>query len=131
MANTRAVIRYLEQNPNVSWVSHPGASGSPYEALAKKYFPKGAGTVLSFGFQGTEEQKRTFLAATKIFGYQANIGDARSLIVNPAETTHVELTHEQRKWVGLTPNTIRLSLGLESANDLIADLEQAFEAAFQ
>lgn len=131
MANTRAVIRYLEQNPHVAWVSHSEASGSPYAALAKKYFPKGAGAVLSFGLQGTEKQKRTLLAATRLFGYQANIGDARSLIVNPAETTHVELTQEQRKWVGLTPNTIRLSLGLESANDLIADLEQAFEAAFQ
>ncbi|MBQ8935267.1 MAG: O-acetylhomoserine aminocarboxypropyltransferase/cysteine synthase [Oscillospiraceae bacterium] len=130
VANAEKTIRYLEQNPHVSWVRHPSAKGSPYRALAERYFPKGAGSVLSFGFKGTEEQKRTFLAATKIFGYQANIGDARSLIINPAETTHVELTRAQRKAVGLTPDTIRLSLGLESAEDLKRDLDQAFEKAF-
>lgn len=98
--------------------------------VADQYFPKGAGAILSFGFKGTEKQKRKFLAATKIFGYQANIGDARSLIINPTETTHVELTHKQRELTGLSVDTIRLSLGLESAKDLIADLEQAFKTAF-
>lgn len=129
--NTRAVIRYLEESPYVAWVSHPESSTSSYTALAKRYFPKGAGAVLSFGFKGTEAQKRRFLAATKVFSYQANIGDVRSLIINPAETTHVELTKQQREWVGLTTDTIRLSLGLESANDLTADLEQAFREAFK
>ncbi len=130
LANTKAVLAYLENNPHVSWISHPYAKGNSYRELADRYFPKGAGSILSFGFGGTEEQKRKFLAATEVFSYQANIGDARSLIINPAQTTHVELTGEQRRIVGLSPETIRLSLGLESAKDLIADLEQAFKTAF-
>lgn len=130
VANTKAVLGYLEQNRHVRWVRHPYAKGNPYKALADRYFQKGAGAVLSFGFNGTEEQKRKFLASTKVFGYQANIGDARSLIINPAQTTHVELTHQQRELVGLSLDTIRLSLGLESAKDLIADLDQAFRSVF-
>lgn len=130
VANARAVLDYLEKSPYVSWIRYPYAQGSIYRELADRYFPKGAGAILSFGFRGTEEQKRKFLAATKVFGYQANIGDARSLIINPAQTTHVELTKDQRDLVGLGIETIRLSLGLESAKDLIADLEQAFETAF-
>lgn len=130
VANTRAVLDYLQKSGHVSWVRHPYASGSPYRELADKYFPRGAGSILSFGFKGTEQQRRKFLASTEIFGYQANIGDARSLIINPAQTTHAELTTEHRKLTGLTSDTIRLSLGLESARDLIADLEQAFAAAF-
>jgi len=128
--NADAVLQYLESNPHASWIRHPHAKDNSYKALADQYFPKGAGAILSFGFNGTEEQKRKFLAATKIFGYQANIGDARSLIINPTETTHVELTHKQRELTGLSTDTIRLSLGLESAKDLIADLEEAFKAAF-
>ncbi|MDR0840992.1 MAG: aminotransferase class I/II-fold pyridoxal phosphate-dependent enzyme [Christensenellaceae bacterium] len=130
LANAKAVLAYLEGHPHVGWVRHPYVQGNPYRALADRYFPKGVGAILSFAFAGTEEQRRIFLAATKIFGYQANLGDARSLIINPAGTTHVELTYAQRELVGLTPDTIRLSFGLESAKDLIADLEQAFAAAF-
>lgn len=130
VANTRAVLHYLQENAHVSWIRHPDAKGNPYKALADRYLPKGAGSILSFGLDGTEAQRRKFLASTKIFGYQANIGDARSLIINPAQTTHVELTRGQRELVGLSPDTIRLSLGLESARDLINDLDQAFEAAF-
>ncbi len=130
VANTKAVLEYLETNEHVSRVYYPDAKGSPYKNLADRYFPKGAGSVLSFGFKGTEEQKRIFLASTKVFGYQANIGDARSLIINPAQTTHVELTLRQRELVGLGLDTIRLSLGLESAKDLIADLEQSFQTTF-
>lgn len=130
VANALAVIQYLENSPHVKWVCHPAAKNNPYKSLAEKYFPKGAGGVLSFGFKGTEEEKRRFLAATKVFGYQANIGDARSLIINPTETTHVELTPGQRELVGLGTDTIRLSLGLESPKDLIADLEQAFKEVF-
>ncbi|MDR2176055.1 MAG: aminotransferase class V-fold PLP-dependent enzyme [Synergistaceae bacterium] len=130
VANAKAVLAYLESNEHVKWVRHPAAKNSPYKALAERYFPKGAGSVLAFGFDGTEEQKREFLASVKLFGYQANIGDARSLIINPAQTTHVELTPEQRDLTGLSLDTIRLSLGLEDAGDLIADLRQAFERVF-
>jgi O-acetylhomoserine (thiol)-lyase len=127
--NARAVRAYLEKNPHVAWIRHPELSGSRYEALAKKYFPKGAGALVSFGFKGTEVQRRAFLAATEVFSYQANIGDARSLIINPAQTTHVELTPEQRAYAELTEDTIRLSMGLEDPDDLIADLERAFAKA--
>jgi O-acetylhomoserine (thiol)-lyase len=130
VANAKAILSYLENNQSVRWVRHPYAKGDPYKPLADRYFPKGAGSILSFGFNGTEKQKRRFLEATKIFGYQANIGDARSLIINPTETTHVELTHKQRELTGLSTDTIRLSLGLESARDLIDDLDQAFSVAF-
>ncbi|MDR2610103.1 MAG: PLP-dependent transferase [Clostridiales Family XIII bacterium] len=131
VANAKATLDYLEHSPYVAWVRHPSAQGSPYRALADRYFPKGAGSIVSFGFKGTEQQKRTFVASTKIFGYQANIGDARSLIINPAETTHGELTPRLRELAGLSPDTIRLSFGLESAKDLIEDLEQAFKTAFE
>lgn len=131
VSNTLAVLEYLEQNEHALWVRYPYAQGSKYRALADRYFPKGAGSILSFGFRGTEEQKRAFLASVKVFGYQANIGDARSLIINPAQTTHVELTEEQRLLVGLEVSTIRLSLGLESPKDLIEDLQQAFDSVFQ
>lgn len=131
VSNALAVLEYLEQNEHVLWVRYPYAQGSKYRALADRYFPKGAGSILSFGFRGTEEQKRAFLASVKVFGYQANIGDARSLIINPAQTTHVELTEEQRLLVGLEVSTIRLSLGLESPKDLIEDLQQAFDSVFQ
>ncbi|MDR0884958.1 MAG: aminotransferase class V-fold PLP-dependent enzyme [Clostridiales Family XIII bacterium] len=130
ISNARAVRAYLEDNPSVSWIRHPEATDSRYFELAKKYFPKGAGSVVSFGFNGTESQFRIFLESTKIYSYQANIGDARSLIINPAQTTHVELTPHARELTDLTPDTIRLSHGLEDPDDLIADLAQAFAKAF-
>jgi O-acetylhomoserine (thiol)-lyase len=131
LKNAKAVLEYLEVSSHVKWVRHPYAKDNPYRTLADRYFQKGAGSIVSFGLGGTEDQKRKFLASTKIFGYQANIGDARSLIINPTETTHVELNHHQRELTGLSTDTIRLSLGLESAKDLIADLEQAFVTAFE
>jgi O-acetylhomoserine (thiol)-lyase len=130
VANAEALVSYLEGNSHVAWVSYPTASASPSKALAEKYLPHGAGSIVSFGFAGSEEQKRRFLDSVELFSYQANIGDARSLIINPAQTTHIELTNEQREITGLVPETIRLSLGLETPADLIADLEQAFARAF-
>jgi O-acetylhomoserine sulfhydrylase len=128
--NTEKIIRYLESEDRVSWVKHPYAAGSPYRALAEKYLPKGAGSVLTFGFKGSGEQYDRFLNSVRLFSYHANIGDARSLIINSPKTTHGELTPEQQKQAGLAPETIRLSIGLEDADDLIADLEQAFDRAF-
>ena len=125
------IVKYLETNKHVNWISYPYAKGSKYKELADKYLPNGAGGILSFEFAGTEEQKRKFIESVNIFGYQANIGDARSLIVNPAQTTHGELTHEQREVTGLSINTIRLSIGLEDPQDLIDDLDQAFVKAFE
>lgn len=130
VASTKKIVEYLEKNPHAEWVRHPFAVDSSFKERAKKYFPKGAGSIFSFGFKGTEEEKRKFLVSTRIFKYASNIGDARSLIINPTQTTHLELTKEQQKQVGLTDNTIRLSVGLEDAQDLIEDLEQAFQQVF-
>lgn len=131
VSNAEKIIRYLESKEQVLWVKHPYAKGSQYKTLADKYLPKGAGSVLTFGFNGTEEQSNRFLNSVKLFSYQANLGDARSLIINSPKTTHGELTPEQQKLADIAPETIRLSLGLEDADDLIADLEQAFEKAFK
>ncbi len=128
--NAESVIRFLETREEVLWVKHPAAKDSPYKLLAQKYFPKGAGGILSFGLAGDSENRRKFLEATKIFSFQANIGDARSLIINPAHTTHIELSPELQEKADIYENTIRLSLGLEDTEDLIEDLSQAFEIAF-
>ncbi|MNL96583.1 Methionine gamma-lyase [compost metagenome] len=130
IANTLKVVKYLEQNDKVSWVSHPAAEGNPYRELAEKYFPKGAGSIFSFGFSGNDEQLKVFLNSVKLFSYHANVGDARSLIINSPKTTHGELNPEEQALAGIKPETVRLSIGLESAEDLIADLEQAFNQAF-
>ncbi len=130
VSSAQRIVQYLDNNEHVARVHYPHAKGSRYKALAERYLPKGAGGILSFEFIGTEEEKRKFIESVKIFGYQANIGDARSLIVNPAQTTHIELTPEQREVIGLTLNTIRLSIGLEDPGDLIEDLEQAFQNVF-
>lgn len=130
VANTRRVVEYLETRTDaVAWVNYPEAKDSPYRELAQKYFPKGAGTVFSFGFKGDDKQIATLLTATQLFGYQANVGDAKSLIVNSPKTTHGELRPAELANAGILPETIRLSLGLEDAEDLIADLEQAFAQA--
>lgn len=132
VSNAEKLIRYLESKKDyVLWVKHPYAQNSPYRELAKKYLPKGAGSVFTFGFNGTPKQYAKFLNSVKLFSYHANIGDARSIIINSPTTTHAELTPEQRKQADLAPETIRISAGLEDAGDLIADLERAFEKAYQ
>ncbi|MTV48261.1 aminotransferase class I/II-fold pyridoxal phosphate-dependent enzyme [Heliobacillus mobilis] len=130
LANTRKVVAYLEKHDKVSWVSHPFTQNSPYRDLAAKYFPKGAGTIFTFGFKGSEAELYKFINAVKVFSYHANVGDARSLIINSPKNTHGELTPEEQNLAGITPDLIRLSIGLEDPNDLIADLAQAFVKAF-
>lgn len=129
VATTEKLVRFLEDRPEVAWVSYPGAKGYAYTKLAKKYLPKGAGTVFSFGWNGSIEQAERLLTAVKLFSYHVNVGDARSLIVNSPKTTHGELTAAQQRHARITPDTIRISVGLEDPNDLIADLEQAFRIA--
>lgn len=129
VANTEKIVRYLENKDGVAWVKHAAAQQSPYRTLAAKYLPKGAGSVFSFGFKGTAEQLGIFIDSLTLFSYQVNLGDARSLIVNSPKTTHGELTAQEQELAGITADTIRLSVGLEDANDLIADLEQAFTKA--
>lgn len=130
--NAEKIVEFLESRigKEVLWVKHPHAKGSPYADLAKKYFPKGAGAILSFGLKGGLEERIKFLEAVKVWGFQANIGDAKSLIINPSTTTHTELDAHYQKLADIEDATIRLSVGLEDAEDLIEDLEQAFKVAF-
>ena len=130
VSNAEKIVEFLETRPEVLWVKHPHAKGSRYAALAKKYFPKGAGAILSFGLKGDANTRRKFLEAVKVFSLQANIGDAKSLIINPSVTTHIELNPKLQKAADIIPETIRLSVGLEDANDLIDDLKQSFDVAF-
>lgn len=126
--NALAVAKYLESHPQVSWVSYPGlASHSDYK-LARKYFPKGVGALLTFGIKGGLEAGVKFIDSLKVFSLLANVGDAKSLVIHPASTTHSQLTAEQRANAGAPDDLIRLSLGLEDPADLIEDLEQALAA---
>ena len=129
--NAERIVKYLESRKEVEWVKHPSAAESPFKDLAAKYFPKGAGALLSFGFSGNEEQLDKFIKRLKYFSYHVNIGDVRSLIVNSPKTTHAELDAEHLKNAGIEANTVRISAGLESADDLIADLEEAFNYVFK
>ncbi|MGN1090563.1 MAG: GNAT family N-acetyltransferase, partial [Huintestinicola sp.] len=128
--NAEKIVKYLESRKEVKWVKHPTGTGSPYRKLAERYFPKGAGSLLSFGFSGTEQQLDAFIKHLKYFSYHVNIGDVRSLIVNTVKTTHAEMDPEHLMLADIEPDTVRISAGLENANDLIADLEAAFEYVF-
>lgn len=127
--NTLAVARWLEAHPAVDWVSYAGLESSRYRALAKKYMPKGAGAVFTFGLKGGYETGVKLVDSVELFSHLANIGDAKSLIIHPASTTHNQLTPEQQTAAGAGPEVIRLSVGLETVDDLIADLDQALAKA--
>jgi O-acetylhomoserine (thiol)-lyase len=129
-ANAQDVAEFLEQHEAVSWVSYAGLESSPYHGLAKKYLTKGAGSVLTFGVKGGYEAGVRMVEACELFSHLANIGDTRSLVLHPASTTHRQLTDEQRDAAGAGPDVVRLSVGLESLDDLIADLDQALSKAY-
>ncbi|MDR2742992.1 MAG: aminotransferase class I/II-fold pyridoxal phosphate-dependent enzyme [Treponema sp.] len=130
IANAKKVIAYLEKSKHVAWIKYAGLESSPSYKLARKYLPGGVPAIFSFGFKGSIEQSEAFLNAVQLWSYHVNVGDARSLIVNSPKTTHGELTPEEQKQADIEPNLIRLSLGLEDAEDLIADLDQAFAKVF-
>jgi O-acetylhomoserine (thiol)-lyase len=124
-ANAQKVAEFLAGHPAVAWVSYAGLESSPYHALARKYLPKGAGAVFTFGVKGGYEAGIKLVESVRLFSHLANIGDTRSLILHPASTTHRQLSDEQRLAAGAGPDVIRLSIGLETAEDLVADLDQA------
>jgi O-acetylhomoserine (thiol)-lyase len=126
--NTQAVAEHLAAHPKVEWVNYAGLKTNKYNALAKKICPKGAGAVFTFGLKGGYEAGVKLVSNVKLFSHLANIGDTRSLIIHPASTTHRQLTPEQRKAAGAGDDVVRLSVGLEDAPDLIADLDQALSA---
>ena len=122
--NALAVAQWLAKRPEVSWVSYPGLAGDKYNALAKKYVPKGAGAVLTVGLKGGYDAGVKLVSNVKLFSHLANIGDTRSLIIHPASTTHKQLSDAQKAQAGAGPDVVRLSIGLEDTADIIADLEE-------
>jgi O-acetylhomoserine (thiol)-lyase len=127
--NALAVARYLETNPHVSWVSYPGLPSHRSYERARKYLPKGAGAVIGVGIKGGREAGRAFIDSLKLFSHLANVGDSRSLAIHPATTTHSQLDAEQQRASGVTDDYVRLAIGIEDIDDIIADLAQALEAA--
>jgi O-acetylhomoserine (thiol)-lyase len=129
--NAQAVAEWLEGRDEVSWVSFPGLPSSPWHANSKKYMPKGAGSIIAFGIKGGAEAGRTFVESLELHSHVANIGDVRSLAIHPATTTHSQLTAAEQIASGVRPELVRLSVGLESLPDILADLEAGFRAAKQ
>ena len=127
--NTVAVAQYLQKHPAVSWVNYPGLPDHPSYERAKKYLPKGAGAVLGFGIKGGRTAGRTFIDNLKVFSHLANVGDARSLAIHPATTTHQQLSPEEQQAAGVSDDYIRLAVGLEDINDILWDLDQALTIA--
>jgi O-acetylhomoserine (thiol)-lyase len=127
--NARAIAQFLQSRDEVAWVSYAGLPGNPYEGLARKYLPQGAGSIFTFGLRGGREAGRVFIESLELWSHLANVGDAKSLVIHPATTTHQQLSDEEMIAAGVTPDTIRLSVGLEDAADLIWDLERALTAA--
>ncbi len=130
-SNALKIAEFLEGRQEVEWVNYPGLKSSPFKALADANFPRGAGCLVSFGFSGSEEQLNEFIQHLNYFSYHVNIGDVRSLIVNSVKTTHAEMDADHRKRAGIRDNTVRISAGLEDPEDLIQDLQEAFESIFQ
>ncbi len=126
--NALAVATWLKSHPKVSWVSYAGLEGDPYYALARKYAPKGAGAVFTFGLKGGYEAGVKLVSSVKLFSHLANIGDVRSLIIHPASTTHSQLSDEGKVAAGAGPDVVRVSIGIEDVADITADLDQALNA---
>ena len=126
--NALVVAQWLAKRPEVVWVSYPGLAGDKYNTLAKKYVPKGAGAVFTFGLKGGYDAGVKLVSNVKLFSHLANIGDTRSLIIHPASTTHKQLSDAQKVQAGAGPDVVRLSIGLEDTADIIADLEQGLQA---
>jgi O-acetylhomoserine (thiol)-lyase len=127
--NARTVATWLAEHPRVAWVSYPGLPDSPYCALAERYMPRGTGAVFTFGLEGGYEMGVRVVEACELLSHLANIGDTRSLIIHPASTTHRQLDEEQLRKAGAGPEVVRLSIGLETAADIVADLDQALRTA--
>lgn len=127
--NARAVAVWLEQSPLVAWVNYPGLASHKDHARARKYLPKGEGAIIGFGIKGGMEAGKKFIDNVKLLSHLANIGDAKSLVIHPASTTHQQLSEEEQEASGVTADFIRLSIGLENIDDIIADIQQALEAS--
>jgi len=125
--NALKVAEYLEKHPKVSWVNYPGLKSSPEKKLADKYLKRGAGAIIGFGVKGGLKAGKKFIDSVKLLSHLANIGDAKSLVIHPASTTHQQLNEKEQAAVGVTPDFIRLSVGIENVDDIIADIDQALK----
>jgi len=129
IANAKAVAEFLDQHPAVAWVSYPGLKSSAYYDLAQKYLPKGPGSIFAFGVKGGYDAGKKLIESVQLFSHLANVGDAKSLIIHPSSTTHQQLAAEDQIRSGVTPDMIRVSIGIESVDDIIWDLDQALKAS--
>ena len=129
VANATAVANWLEARSDVQWVKYAGLASSPWHERQLRYLPKGGGAIISFGIVGGVEAGRRFIEGLSLFSHLANVGDVRSLAIHPASTTHSQLTEAEQASTGVTPDLVRLSIGIESLDDILADLDKAFEAA--
>jgi O-acetylhomoserine (thiol)-lyase len=129
VANAKAVATWLNDDPRVNWVAHADLPDSPYHDLAAKYLPKGAGAIFTFGINGGRKAGRTFIENLQMVSHLANVGDARTLVIHPASTTHQQMTDEQLTQAGVGADMVRLSVGLEDLDDILWDLDQALTAA--
>ena len=125
MANARAVAEFLDGHAAVGWVAYAGLDSSPYRALAERYLPKGPGAVFTFGVDGGREAGAAFIERLQMVSHLANVGDARTLVIHPASTTHQQLSAEAMAAGGVSPDMVRLSIGLEDLDDILWDLDQA------
>lgn len=127
--NTKKITEFLNDHPQVAWVNYPGLKDNKYYDLGQKYLPNGAGSIFTFGIKGGLEAGIKFIESLQIFSHLANVADAKSLVIHPASTTHAQLNEEEQKLAGVTPDMIRISVGIEDVDDLIWDLNQALEKA--
>ncbi|MPN27188.1 L-methionine gamma-lyase [bioreactor metagenome] len=125
VANTQKIVGFLKGHPKTAWIHYPSLPESKYHALAEKYFPRGAGSIFTFGVAGGEAAARRFIDSLEIFSLLANVADAKSLVIHPASTTHQQLSGKDLADAGVTADMVRLSVGIEDADDLIWDLSQA------
>ena len=125
--NALKVAEHLKKHPKVTWVNYPGLSDSSYKKLADEYLPKGAGGIVGFGIKGGAEAGKKFIESLKLISHLANIGDAKTLAIHPATTTHSQLSEKEQKATGVTPDYIRLSVGIEGIDDILADIDQALK----
>ncbi len=129
MRNATAVAEWLEARDEVTWVSYPGLASSRWHERQQRYLPRGGGAILAFGIAGGADAGRRFIEGLELFSHLANVGDVRSLAIHPASTTHSQLTEAEQQTTGVTPDLVRLCVGLETLEDILADLDAGFRAA--
>jgi O-acetylhomoserine (thiol)-lyase len=127
--NAKIVAEFLESHPHVAWVNYPGLASSPYYELAQRYVPAGPGAVFAFGVRGGRDAGRAFIGAVELCSHLANVGDARTLVIHPGSTTHAQLDDEALAGAGVSADLVRISVGIEDAADICADLDQALSTA--